>query len=112
MECPFKLTANTPAPIVTPALTALIVPGMTNLHNELFLQLQRLNSPDLKGEDMKNEIERSRAITGLGQTMINNADLVVRAHIRVANSVASVAMPTLINGLEVLDDGGDVDEAI
>jgi hypothetical protein len=77
------------------------IPTMTGLHGELFKQLQRLNSDDLKGEDLKLEVERSNAVGHIAQTMINNAALVLKAHLGVANSVGTVSMPKLITHEDV-----------
>lgn len=108
-NCPFITPAAPPA-----TAPAMPVPGpgkekamntMNDLHNELFLQLRRLNAKDLKGEDMKNEIERSRAVTGLSHAIIANAGLVLKAHLGVANSVGTVHMPALISGNEESFEG-------
>lgn len=72
------------------------MPTMTEVHSELFKQLKRLNDDSLKGDDLKREVERSNAVTSLSQTMINNAALVLKAHLSVANSIGSVDMPELI----------------
>ena len=72
------------------------MPTLTGLHNELFKQLQRLNDDNLKGDDLKREVERSHAVTSLGQTMINNASVALKAHLSIANSVGTVTMPALI----------------
>ena len=49
------------------------------LNNALFEQLDRLNSSDLKGEDMKEEIERSKAIGNIAKTIIENGSLALQA---------------------------------
>jgi hypothetical protein len=86
------------APVMpTPELNKMIaMPTMTEVHNELFKQLRRLNDDDLKGEDLKAEVERSKAVTALSQAMINNADLVLKAHIRIATSTGIISMPSMI----------------
>lgn len=80
------------------------LPTMTTVHNELFKQLQRLNDDNLKGDELKREVERSNAVTALSQTMINNATLVLKAHLGVANSVGSVSMPKLITAQDSVEE--------
>ena len=92
---PSVAAPTTPAP--TPQEeNVMYMPTLSELHNELFKQLRRLNADELKGEELKREVERSHAVTSLSQTMINNAALVLKAHLGVANSVGSVTMPSLI----------------
>lgn len=52
---------------------------MNDLNNHLFEQLERLNDEDLKGEALKEELERSKAITRIASEIINNGRLVVSA---------------------------------
>lgn len=49
---------------------------LTDLNNYLFEQLERLNDDEnLNEENFNREIERSKAITQIGNTIINNAKL-------------------------------------
>ena len=50
-----------------------------DLNNHLFAQLQRLGEEDLKGEDLIEEINRSKAITSVATQIINNGSLVLQA---------------------------------
>lgn len=52
---------------------------LSDLNNHLFEQLERLNDEELNGDDLTKEIERSRAITDVAKTIINNGELVLRA---------------------------------
>ena len=52
---------------------------LTDLNNHLFEQLERLNDEDLKGDNLKEEMNRARAISTVAQTIINNGDLILKA---------------------------------
>lgn len=48
---------------------------LTDLNNHLFEQLERLNDEELDEEELEKEIKRSKAITSVAKTIINNARL-------------------------------------
>lgn len=50
-----------------------------DLNGYLFEQMERLNNPELTGEELKVEFERSKAITELGKTIVSNANVVLSA---------------------------------
>lgn len=53
---------------------------LSDLNNHLFEQLERLNDEDLQGEDLTQEINRSKAIQSVGRTIIDNGRLLLDAH--------------------------------
>ena len=53
--------------------------GINDLHNHLFAQLERLNDEELTEEELKKEVQRSKAITGVSHAIIASADLALRA---------------------------------
>lgn len=54
---------------------------LTDLNNHLFAQIERLGDEDKTSEEIENEIERAKAIAGVADRVISNADLMLRAQI-------------------------------
>jgi len=46
---------------------------ITDLNNHLFEQLERLNNEQLKGEELKAEIDRSKAMAQIATQIVNGA---------------------------------------
>lgn len=49
-----------------------------DLNNHLFAQLERLNDEDLKGDELKEEITRAKAVTDVATKIIANGNLVLQ----------------------------------
>lgn len=52
---------------------------LSDLNNHLFMQLERLNDEDLKGEELKTEIERSKAVATISREIISGGHLALKA---------------------------------
>jgi len=63
---------------------------LSDLNDHLFDQLKRLSTS--KGEGLKEEIERTRAMSGLAKEMIENAKLALEAHRTIGNKGAKPKM--------------------
>lgn len=50
-----------------------------DLNDHLFMQIERLNEEDLKGDLLMEEIQRAKAITSIAKEIIANGDLVLRS---------------------------------
>ena len=49
--------------------------NMTELNNILFETMRGLANKELKGDNLQEEIERAKAVEGLGKTILTNARL-------------------------------------
>lgn len=49
-----------------------------DLNNHLFAQLERLSDEDIKGEDLKEEIGRAKAVVDIATKIIENGNLVLQ----------------------------------
>lgn len=52
---------------------------LIDLNNHLFAQLERLSNEELKGEQLIEEISRSKAVTQVSSQIIGNANVVLKA---------------------------------
>lgn len=52
---------------------------LSDLHNILFEELERLNDDNLIGDALATELQRSRAMTGVASQIIANGQLALRA---------------------------------
>lgn len=48
-----------------------------DLNNHLFMQLERLNDEDIKGEELKDELLRAKAIADVAKNIVDNAKVVL-----------------------------------
>ena len=54
---------------------------LSDLNNHLFAQLERLSNEDLKGDELKEEIERSKAVKAIAQEIISGGKLALEAQL-------------------------------
>lgn len=52
---------------------------LSDLNNHLFAQLERLSDEDLKGDDLKAEISRSKSVTDVAAKIVDNARVQLEA---------------------------------
>lgn len=69
---------------------------LTDLHDILFQQLNRLNEESLSDEDLEKEIQRADAISKTSKDIISNAQLCLHAEKLKGESIASLNMPKML----------------
>lgn len=53
---------------------------LVDLNNILFSQLDRISKEGLKGEELREEIDRTKAVSTIARDIIENARLALDAH--------------------------------
>ncbi|MEX6029224.1 hypothetical protein AB6F54_05910 [Providencia huaxiensis] len=51
--------------------------NLEDLHNHLFAQLERLSDEDLKDDDLKEEINRAKAVSDIASSIVENGKLAI-----------------------------------
>lgn len=70
---------------------------LSDLNNYLFEQLERLNDDEnLSDENFNKELERSKAITQIGNTIINNAKLALEGKKYIDEMGNNKAVPLML----------------
>ncbi len=52
---------------------------LVDLNDHLFAELERLGDEDLKGDELKEELDRAKALSDVSKKIINNASLMLKA---------------------------------
>lgn len=66
---------------------------MSDLNNHLFAQLERLSDESLKGDPLKEEIDRAKAVSSIAKDITSNASLALEAAKMQAEYTGHHALP-------------------
>lgn len=70
-----------------------------DLNNHLFAQLERLSDEEIKGEKLNEEINRSKAVMGVADSIIKNGTLVLEGQKFMDNQMnAESKLPKMLEG--------------
>ena len=53
--------------------------NLPDLNNMLFEQLERINDDDLKGDELKEQLAKSKAINDIARVIVSNSALMFKA---------------------------------
>ncbi len=70
--------------------------SLMDLNNHLFAQLERLSDEDLKGDELKDEISRSKSITQVSAQIIGNARLALDAQLAANDMGVGRKLPEML----------------
>lgn len=74
---------------------------LMDLNNQLFKELDRLSNEGIKGEELSEEIDRARAVCGVGRVIIDNAILALDAQKALDDSIHRI--PEMIGVAEKIE---------
>jgi hypothetical protein len=69
---------------------------LTDLHNHLFAQMERLSDEDLTPDKLSFEVERSKSVNSVARTIVENARLMLDAQTRVNDLPQMVQVSPLL----------------
>ena len=75
---------------------------LIDLNNHLFCQMERLSDEDLKGDRLKEEIDRAKSVSNVAAQIINNANLALRAQMAINDGLINAApkMLGVVSGIK------------
>ena len=56
---------------------------LIDLNNHLFCQMERLSDEDIKGDQLREEIDRAKSVSNVAAQIINNANLALKAQMAI-----------------------------
>lgn len=70
-----------------------------DLTNHLFAELERLGDEDLKGDALRDEIDRAKAVSDVASQVISNANVMLRVvQLRSETGVTKTQIPHELTG--------------
>lgn len=72
---------------------------LEDLNNHLFAMIEKLGDDDIQGDELKQEIERAHAMSGLAKDVVANAHLVLSvARFNDTKNDADISVPKMLGG--------------
>jgi hypothetical protein len=69
---------------------------LTDLNNHLFAQMERLSEESLNADQLAFEAERSKSLTIIARTIVDNARLVLDAQTRINDIPERKELPAIL----------------
>lgn len=69
---------------------------LTDLNNHLFAQIERLSDESINADQLNFETERSKSLTIISRTIIDNARLVLDAQTRINDIPERKELPAIL----------------
>jgi len=64
---------------------------LIDLNDHLFCQMERLSDEDLKGDGLREEIDRAKSVSNIAAQIINNANLALKAQMAINDGLINSA---------------------
>lgn len=71
---------------------------LSDVHDHLVAQLERLSDENLKGEALQEEIRRSEAVSKVTSVIVNNANVVIAAERMRRDAIDAGPLPAMLRG--------------
>lgn len=73
--------------------------SLTDLHDHLMAQVEALRDESLKGDELAEEVERSKAVSAVAKQIIDNSKTVLEAKkLEIEHSRHPVTLPKMLTG--------------
>lgn len=80
---------------------------LSDLNNHLFEELERLNDEDLDEKQLGFEINRSKAMTNIAKSIIDNANIALEAKKHFDNMGIASAVPEILQSQKQIGSGNN-----
>lgn len=72
--------------------------SMLDLHNHLFAQLERLSDESIKGDNLREELSRAKAVMGVADVLVQNAALMLEAEkLKSKTNETGITLPSVLS---------------
>ena len=69
---------------------------LTDLNDHLFMQMERLNDDDLKGDALQQEIRRAESMVGVAEQIISNGALALKVKLVMTGKEIDGGIPKML----------------